>query len=476
MTVRAIKPIEISSAMVVASTLFETAPATYNAGTTYALGAYASVAGLLGEIFIYKSLQAGNINHTPASSPTWWFLSSKTYELYNATKFYDLNHRVINPTTHKVMQSLVQKNVSQDINGMAAWMAIGKTTLALPATYNSGTTYITGDLVKTSTAIGAAFINAEGFYIESIVTTVRVYASRVNANIGNTPSSSPTQWELLKSYPLPYELTGNYMLGFVVKDVNGDMYQSLKDDNYNTPLIAPAAWLEVAPSNSTAFLDGEVSTQSVANGDMEFTIATGVIDTLALVGIQGGTATVTVRDGLGGTIGFEQTQGVSGEIVADWYAFTYGDAAIPLRKVVFTELPPYVNAHVTIKIVGDGEVKLGAVVAGVQADIGIGASYGANIEVKDYSVKTTDDFGKTKFVKRGYKEVLEISVLLDKTSFNRTHNTLINLRSQPWFLIVSDDPDLSEALYMYGFYNSYRNVIEYPTATIYSLQFESLVS
>jgi hypothetical protein len=43
-----------------------TAPA-YAAGTTYALDAYVTSAGI-----VYRSLQAGNIGHTPASSPTYW--------------------------------------------------------------------------------------------------------------------------------------------------------------------------------------------------------------------------------------------------------------------------------------------------------------------------------------------------------------------------------------------------------------------
>lgn len=39
----------------------------YAAGTTYALGAYIVSAGIT-----YRSLQAANLAHTPASSPTWW--------------------------------------------------------------------------------------------------------------------------------------------------------------------------------------------------------------------------------------------------------------------------------------------------------------------------------------------------------------------------------------------------------------------
>lgn len=39
----------------------------YAAGTTYALDAYVTSGGI-----VYRSLQAGNLGNTPASSPTWW--------------------------------------------------------------------------------------------------------------------------------------------------------------------------------------------------------------------------------------------------------------------------------------------------------------------------------------------------------------------------------------------------------------------
>lgn len=471
MTVRAIKPIAITAAMVVASSLFETAPTDYAAGTTYNLGNYASVTGVLGEILIYKSLQNGNIGNTPATSPTFWVYSSSTYVPWvftsRFTGAYQLGQKVLYAS--EIYESVAADNAGVlDPVSNPPWSSAGMIQNPVdPILWASATTYALNAIVKITNTLGG------GEPYQQIV-----YKSLQAGNTNNIPQTSPTFWELQLSYPLAWINTVVYIAGNVVYKNDNTLWKSnINDNQSNNPSSNPVpTWVKLGPSNATAFRDGETSTQSIANKEMSLTIFTGVIDTLALVGIQGGVATVTVRDGLSGAVVFEQAQGISGEIVADWWAFLYGDASIPLRKAVFTALPPYINAHVTIKIEGDGDVKLGAIAAGIQADIGLGASYGASIEVKDYSVKVTDEFGKTKFVRRGFKEVLDISVMLDKTSFNRTHNRLINLRSTPWFLIVADDPDLSEALYMYGFYSSYRNVIEYPTATIYSLQFESLVA
>ena len=67
---KVIQPLTITEDNLIESNLYDVAPALYNAGTTYALGAYVGVAGTLGEILIYKSLQASNTANTPASSPT----------------------------------------------------------------------------------------------------------------------------------------------------------------------------------------------------------------------------------------------------------------------------------------------------------------------------------------------------------------------------------------------------------------------
>lgn len=65
-----IKPITIvqGNGKLVSTTATE-AVAAYAAGTTYALGQQVYVAA---DMRVYESLQAGNIGHTPATSPTWW--------------------------------------------------------------------------------------------------------------------------------------------------------------------------------------------------------------------------------------------------------------------------------------------------------------------------------------------------------------------------------------------------------------------
>ncbi|MDB5937549.1 MAG: hypothetical protein JWQ01_4893 [Massilia sp.] len=108
------------------SSAIEAAPALYVGGTTYGAGATVSVAGTLNSYDCYTSLQAGNIGHTPATSPTWWAFAGTTYGAYGAGTFA-LGDRVINTTTHNVYESLIASNTGNALTDETKWFLVGKT-------------------------------------------------------------------------------------------------------------------------------------------------------------------------------------------------------------------------------------------------------------------------------------------------------------------------------------------------------------
>ena len=71
---------------------------------------------------------------------------------------------------------------------------------------------------------------------------------------------------------------------------------------------------------------------------------------------------------------------------------------------------------------------------------------------------------------------MTVQVRVDKIDYSRIYKTLVDLRSTPWFISVTDDQDWGESLTHHGFYNAFRPVVDYPTSAIYSLEFESLVT
>jgi len=122
-----IKPIAITDTEFVSSTVVETAPAAYAAGTTYGSGTDVTVAS--GDVLkVYRSLQAGNVGHTPSSSPTWWQYISDTYAEYSAATTYALGARCQMASSHKVYESLQAANLNHSpVTSPTYWLEIGTT-------------------------------------------------------------------------------------------------------------------------------------------------------------------------------------------------------------------------------------------------------------------------------------------------------------------------------------------------------------
>ncbi|WP_367847000.1 hypothetical protein [Rhodoferax sp. WC2427] len=122
---KVIKPTDISAAMLTSTTALELAPAAYSAGTSYAAGSNASVAGAAGLVSVYQSLQAGNAGHPPASSPSWWRLLCTVYQAYSGAATYALGDRVQDNVAHLVYQSAAAGNIGQPLADPTKWTLVG---------------------------------------------------------------------------------------------------------------------------------------------------------------------------------------------------------------------------------------------------------------------------------------------------------------------------------------------------------------
>lgn len=122
-----VKPHTMTEAMLASSSVLEVAPAAYAAGTPYGAGVYASVAGLLGLITVYKSLQAANLGHAPATSPTWWQALCTLYQAYSGTATYALGERVQDNVAHLVYESQVAGNLGNALTDATKWDKVSAT-------------------------------------------------------------------------------------------------------------------------------------------------------------------------------------------------------------------------------------------------------------------------------------------------------------------------------------------------------------
>jgi hypothetical protein len=301
-----------------------------------------------------------------------------------------------------------------------------------------------------------------------------LYKSLQANNLGKPTSTNPTWWRQIGIvYPL-FSLYATYALGERVTDSLGSVYECNAAGTIGKPLAGQVAWLEIAPSNNIAMFDTQTATKSLANKEISFTVNSGIIDTVGMVGLDADMAVVTLRDGVAGAIVFTKTIGLTGGNPTNAWDYYFSEPTLRRTQLVVDGIPPYVNSYVTITLTGNAAIGVGNVFLGKNKDIGL-AEYGLTSGMLDFSVKTTDAFGATTFVKRGFKKKVNVRTFVDNTALNLLQNLLYTLRAEPCLWQFSDDPDLSEATVLYGFYKDFSTDISYPTTSYVNIEIEGLI-
>ncbi len=255
----------------------------------------------------------------------------------------------------------------------------------------------------------------------------------------------------------------------------GRLYQCIQGPALGRPpATSPLYWVDVGPTNKMAMFDSQIGTPTVATDSLTVTIATGMIDSVALVGVTAQTARVVARDGNNGPVIYDSAQTFSGDIPSDWYQYFFFDPYSARTLGLWRNIPPYQSTHVTVTLTGAGEVSLGSVVVGLSSDIGQ-VEAGASAGIVDYSKKSTNVRGETSFAKGNFSKRLSVNLFLDRAQMNRVQRTLYGLRATPAVWVASDEPELEEAAVVYGFYRDFSASISYPNTVLYTLEIEGLI-
>jgi hypothetical protein len=253
------------------------------------------------------------------------------------------------------------------------------------------------------------------------------------------------------------------------------IWESVADSNTNNaPESSPLWWLEVGPTNPLAMFDQEVSTATSAAAPLQVVIAPGAISALALIGVSGAsTVTVSVRDAPAGSLTYENTIDMVLNEFTDWYAWFFGEYEFR-QDLVLVDLPPVSTMEVTVTVAASsGTVAVGAALFGNMTSIG-GANYGVRAGIIDYSVKQTDEYGVTTFLRRAFARRLTIQTTVDNNQLNTLFRVLSALRATPTVWLADEEPRASIALTVYGFFRDFSVVIPYPTHSLCDLEIEGL--
>lgn len=252
-------------------------------------------------------------------------------------------------------------------------------------------------------------------------------------------------------------------------------YKSIQAGNLNKPpSTSPTWWVRLGPSNGWAMFDDQVSTETHATESLEVVVNTGIIDTVAILGVNAQLAHVTVRDGPGGDVVYQQSQSMAGEEVMSWYEYFFNDPTVRRSQAVFTGVPPFGSSELTVELTAAAGLSIGSLVFGRMRPLGK-PELQPRAGITDFSRKDTDEFGVTTFVKRAYSKTLQAQLWVDNLQVNRVQRLLYDLRATPVVWIGSKAPEFSEPMVVFGFYKDFFCVIADHQKSLYSIEIEGLI-
>jgi hypothetical protein len=121
-----VRPIPITDAILVSSSVPEAAVAEFSAAATYAAGDIRGVtAGTAQDV--YQSLLDGNVGQAPASVGAWWKLLGRVYAAYASGTTYAKDAIVTDLPNHLLYQSLIASNTGKALTDTTAWTPLGAT-------------------------------------------------------------------------------------------------------------------------------------------------------------------------------------------------------------------------------------------------------------------------------------------------------------------------------------------------------------
>jgi len=196
------------------------------------------------------------------------------------------------------------------------------------------------------------------------------------------------------------------------------------------------------------------------------------VDAVALLNAEADLVQVVVREGLGGAVIYDQSSGVLGNLITDWWEYFHSDLFIDRRQILFNDLPLSANAHITVTLTGTN-IALGDCVFSRGRELGLTA-FGLQVGIRDFSVVTEDGFGGQKFNKRRNRKTMKSREWIPRNTFNRTFTVLSDLPATPCVWVAGDIGDLNEALMIKAWYKDFTTEIAGPYELYTSLELEGL--
>jgi len=279
-------------------------------------------------------------------------------------------------------------------------------------------------------------------------------------------SETETLWLVTDLYDYADERRyGHYIYKYAGED--GTNTTDNPEDNAAT--VSPT-WVQIAPSNYYAMLDGRTSTTTVNPTTIEITIACVNYDTISLLGVVGATVSLSLYDNTSMAVVYTNDILLQDESeVVDEYSYWFSDF-IQTPSIYDDNMPLYTDAALTIVITAlSGNAECGRLIFGRSFYVG-DTGYGANLTLESYSRKETDEFGNETLVQRGSVNFDSYEVRVPTNKVPALRRKAQDLDAIP-ILFIMDESQTSntENLLNFGYWADFTILIPAPTYSTISL-------
>ena len=236
----------------------------------------------------------------------------------------------------------------------------------------------------------------------------------------------------------------------------------------------PATWIFVSATNRYKMFDISVGSGTVNSGSINVTITpTTVCNSVVLFNVDGATAQLIVRTS-GGTIVYDQTVSLADYSDLNGY-FNYYFLPIAetgASELAFIDIPNYSGASFQLIIdAGGGTATCGEMIIGQKSALAV-TNFGTSVGIKDYSVKTIDDFGNVTITNRPYSKRADYDVTVETAQVSQFTKFLASIRSTP--AVYIGDPLRGETIVL-GYYRDFSVVLSNPSISECSMSVEGLI-
>lgn len=280
-----------------------------------------------------------------------------------------------------------------------------------------------------------------------------------------------------------YDPDATYAAGDFVQvgaGYNG-IWQSLVDDNTGhhpaTDTSSPPKWDFVGPTNAWAMFDDAGGTLTVAEDELVVVLQLGRCNTFYAADVDAARVTLSMTvPGFG--VVYNKTIALRKRVtpVTRWseFFFTRFDTQ---DYVLLMDLPRASNGVLTVTYSkpGGGTVGVGSQMCGLSDFIG-NTEFSPEIGIDDYSVRTTNKFGRMTFQQGPYSRLVScrVEVRGGPVVVDGVVKRLTKYRSQPVLYVGANG--LYGSLIVYGIYERSRGVIPFATTAYFSFDLKSLTS